>query len=252
MTYAVSDAPVLEARDVWKHFGAAEVLHNVSLKAYAGRVLALLGDNGAGKSTLIKILSGVVEPSKGELLMHGEPVRFSGPSDARERGIATVFQDLAICNRMSITRNIVLGREPVKRYGPLKWFDIKKANELAEQALNRIGVVVEQDLNQLAGSLSGGQRQSLAISRAMLFGSSCLILDEPTSALAVRQATKVLGHVRAAADDGQAVVLITHNFYHALSVADDIVVLGRGRVMSTFKKGEVDLERLTTIVAKAS
>jgi simple sugar transport system ATP-binding protein len=251
MTETVSSAPVLEARGIWKYFGAAEVLHNVSVKAYAGRVLALLGDNGAGKSTLIKILDGVIEPSKGELLMRGKPVRFTSPNDAHRHGIATVFQDLAVCNLLSISRNIVLGREPVKSFGPFKWFDAKKADELAEQALQRIGVYFEQDLSQLAGSLSGGQRQSLAISRAMLFGSTCLILDEPTSALAVRQATNVLTHVRAAADAGQAVILITHNFGHALAVADDVVVLNRGRVASTYKRGEIDLERLTAFVTQA-
>jgi len=249
---ASSDAPVLEVRHIYKYYGAAEVLHDVSLSARTGAVLALLGDNGAGKSTLIKVLSGVIEPSKGEILMHGLPVSFRGPSDARRRGIATVFQDLAVCNLLSISRNIVLGREPVKTFGPFRWLDVKKADELAEQALQGIGVYFEHNLSQLAGSLSGGQRQSLAIARAMLFGSSCLILDEPTSALAVRQAAKVLEHVRAAADRGQAVILVTHNFAHALSVADEVVVLGRGRVSSHYRKGEIDIERLTAIVARAS
>lgn len=252
MNDGVSDVPVLETRGVWKHFGAAEVLCDVSLKAYSGRVLALLGDNGAGKSTLIKILSGVIQPSRGEIRVRGALVKFSDPRDARQLGIATVFQDLAICNLLSITRNIILGREPTKRFGPFSCLDMKKANDLAGRALNRMGMIVEQDLTQLAGSMSGGQKQSLAISRAILFGSSCLILDEPTSALAVRQAAKVLELVRAAADEGQAVILITHNFYHALSVADDIAVLGRGRIISTYKKGEIDLEGLTTIVARAS
>jgi len=250
----MSDAgvPVLEARGIWKFYGPAEVLREVSLKAHAGRVLALLGDNGAGKSTLIKIFSGVTEPSRGEILMNGETVKFADPSDARRRGIATVFQDLAVCNLMSIARNIVLGREPTKRFGPFKWLDINQANRLADEALYRLGVQFDHDLSQAAGALSGGQRQSLAIARAMLFGSTCLILDEPTSALAVRQAANVLQHVRAAADAGQAVILITHNFNHALSVADDVVVLGRGRVAATYGKGEIDLKRLTTFVAKAN
>jgi simple sugar transport system ATP-binding protein len=252
MIESVANVPVLEAIGVWKYFGAIEALRDVSVKAFAGRVLALLGDNGAGKSTLIKILSGVIRPSAGSLLMRGRPVEFVSPSEARQRGIATVFQDLAVCNLLSISRNIVLGREPTRRLGPFKWFDARKADELAAQALDGIGVYLEHDLSESAASLSGGQRQSLAIARAMLFGSSCLILDEPTSALAVRQATNVLSHVRAAADAGQAVILITHNFSHALSVADDIVVLGRGRVASTYRKGEIDLEHLTALVAKAS
>jgi simple sugar transport system ATP-binding protein len=252
MTDKEPGVPVLEARNVYKYFNTVEALHDVSLRAFSGRVLALLGDNGAGKSTLIKILSGVIKPSRGELLVQGRPIAFSSPSEARELGISTVFQDLAVCNLLSITRNIVLGREPIRRLGLLRWLDLRKADELAEQALRRIGVYLDHDLDEPAASLSGGQRQSLAIARAVLFGSSCLILDEPTSALAVRQATKVLDHVRAAADAGQAVILITHNFSHALSVADDIVVLGRGRVASTFGRSETNLEQLTALVSKAS
>jgi simple sugar transport system ATP-binding protein len=247
-----SSTPVIEARSIWKYFGVAEVLHDVSLSAYAGRVLALLGDNGAGKSTLIKILSGVTRPSRGEILLDGAPVTFTDPVQARKRGIATVFQDLAVCNLLSITRNIVLGREPTWRLGPFRFLDMKQADRLADEALQRLGVNFDHHLSESASALSGGQRQSLAIARAMLFGSTCLILDEPTSALAVRQATNVLSHVRAAADSGQAVILITHNFSHALSVADDVVVLGRGRVSSTYKKTEIDLEHLTAIVARAS
>jgi simple sugar transport system ATP-binding protein len=247
-----SSVPVLEARNVWKFYGTAEVLCDVSLQAYAGRVLALLGDNGAGKSTLIKILSGVTKPSRGEILLNGSPVVFSDPSAARAQGVATVFQDLAICNLLSITRNVVLGHEPTRNFGPFKWLDVREADRLADEALTRLGVYFEHDLSQPAAALSGGQRQSLAIARAMLFGSACLILDEPTSALAVRQAANVLEHARAAADAGQAVILITHNFSHALSVADDVVVLAHGRVASTFGKGEVDLETLTEMVAHAS
>jgi simple sugar transport system ATP-binding protein len=244
--------PVLETHGVSKYFGGVEALHDVSMRAFAGRVLALLGDNGAGKSTLIKILSGVIKPSGGEIFMQGHRVSFDNPSQARELGISTVFQDLAVCNLLSVSRNIVLGREPMKSLGPFRWFDRKKADQLAELALQKLGVHLDHDLNEPAASLSGGQRQSLAIARAVLFGSSCLILDEPTSALAVRQATNVLVHVRAAADAGQAVILITHNFSHALSVADDIVVLGRGRIASTFAKDEINLEQLTALVAKAS
>jgi len=243
--------PVLEAAHVWKSYGTAEVLRDVSLKAYAGHVLALLGDNGAGKSTLIKILSGVTQPTKGDILLNGTKVKFADPAAARAKGIATVFQDLAVCSLLSISRNVVLGHEPTKNFGPFKWLDVHEADRLADQALTRLGVYFEHDLGEPAGALSGGQRQSLAIARAMLFGSSCLILDEPTSALAVRQASNVLKHVRTAADSGQAVILITHNFSHALSVADDVVVLAHGKVSSTYARGEVNLESLTEMVAHA-
>jgi simple sugar transport system ATP-binding protein len=240
---------VLEARNVWKSYGPTVILKDVSIKAYAGKVLVLLGDNGAGKSTLIRILSGVIPPTEGQLLMNGEPVTFTNPVEARQRGIATVFQDLAVCNLLSITRNVVLGREPMKKIGPFRWLDMKKAEELTHKAFATLGVNVGQDISRPAAALSGGQRQSLAIARAMLFGSTCLILDEPTSALAVRQAHGVLDQIKAAAAAGQAVIFITHNFHHALSVGDEIVVLGNGRIMSTFKSGETSLEELTRLVS---
>lgn len=240
---------VLEAHRIWKNYGPSVILKDVSIKAYAGKVLVLLGDNGAGKSTLIKILSGVVQPSEGQLRMGGAPISFTSPIEARKRGIATVFQDLAICNLLSITRNVVLGREPLKRLGPFRWLDLKKAEQMTHQAFATLGVTIGHDISRPAAALSGGQRQSLAIARAMLFGSTCLILDEPTSALAVRQAKGVLHQIRAASDAGQAVIFITHNFHHALSVGDEIVVLGNGRVAATFKSGETTLEELTRLVS---
>jgi simple sugar transport system ATP-binding protein len=186
--------PVLEAISVSKAFGATTALVDVSLKVYAGRILALLGDNGAGKSTLIKILSGVFPPDRGELRFRGEPVSFTNPAEARQRGIATVFQDLAVCELLSVTRNVVLGREPQKGVGPIRLLDLKRADEMARSALHRLGVRWERGLDERGVNLSGGERQSLAIARAMFFGSSLLILDEPTSALAVRQAGRVLDH----------------------------------------------------------
>jgi simple sugar transport system ATP-binding protein len=242
--------PVIEAVNVSKAFGATTALVDVSLKAYAGRILALLGDNGAGKSTLIKILSGVFQPDGGELRFRGEPVVFGNPAEDRQRGIATVFQDLAVCELLSVTRNIVLGREPQKGIGPLKWLDVKKADEMARSALHRLGVRWERGLDERGVNISGGERQSLAIARAMFFGSSLLVLDEPTSALAVRQAGRVLDHIVQARDQGQAVILITHNFRHALSVADDLTVLAQGRVAAHFRQDEIELDELTDLVAR--
>ena len=241
--------PALEARKIWKSYGPSTALKDVSIKAYAGRVLVLLGDNGAGKSTLIKILCGAIRPSGGELLMGGEPVAFSNPAEARQRGIATVFQDLAVCPLLSIVRNIVLGREPLKRVGPFKWLDMKTAERQAREALAALGVNLGDDLSRPAASLSGGQRQSLAIARAVLFGSTVLILDEPTSALAVRQARGVLDQITAAAKSGQAVIFITHNFQHALAVGDEIVVLAGGEVISSSHARETSLEELTAMVS---
>jgi simple sugar transport system ATP-binding protein len=244
--------PVIEAVNISKAFGATTALVDVSLAAYAGRILALLGDNGAGKSTLIKILSGVFPPDRGELRFRGEPVVFANPAQARGRGIATVFQDLAVCELLSVTRNIVLGREPQKGVGPLKWLDVKRADEMARSALHRLGVRWERGLDERGVNISGGERQSLAIARAMFFGSSLLVLDEPTSALAVRQAGRVLDHIVHARDQGQAVILITHNFRHALSVADDLTVLAQGRVAAQFRRDEIELDALTDLVARVA
>ena len=242
--------PVIEAVDVSKAFGATTALVDVSLKAYAGRILALLGDNGAGKSTLIKILSGVFPPDRGELRFRGEPVRFRNPAEARQLGIATVFQDLAVCELLTVTRNVVLGREPQKGIGPFKWLDMKRADEMARSALHQLGVRWERGLDERGVNISGGERQSLAIARAMFFGSSLLVLDEPTSALAVRQAGRVLDHIVHARSQGQAVILITHNFRHALSVADDLTVLAQGRMAAHFRRDEIELDELTDLVAR--
>ncbi|MFI0846335.1 ATP-binding cassette domain-containing protein [Mesorhizobium sp. IMUNJ 23232] len=242
--------PVLEAVSISKGFGATTALVDVSLKAYSGRILALLGDNGAGKSTLIKILSGVFPPDRGEMRFKGEPVVFNNPADARERGIATVFQDLAVCELLSVTRNVVLGREPQKGFGPFKFLDLKRAEEMARSALHGLGVRWERGLDERGANISGGEKQSLAIARAMFFGSSVLILDEPTSALAVRQAGRVLDHIVKAREQGQAAILITHNFRHALSVADDLTVLAQGRVAGHFRRDEIELDALTDLVAR--
>ncbi len=244
--------PVMEAIGISKGFGATTALVDVSLKAYSGRILALLGDNGAGKSTLIKILSGVFPPDRGELRFNGQPVRFGNPGEARAKGIATVFQDLAVCELLSVTRNVVLGREPQKGVAPLKWLDLRRADEMARSALHRLGVRWERGLDERGINISGGERQSLAIARAMFFGSALLILDEPTSALAVRQAGRVLDHIAEARDQGQAVILITHNFRHALSVADDLTVLAQGRVAAHFRRDEVELDDLTDLVARVA
>ena len=242
--------PVLEAIEVSKAFGATTALVDVSLKTHEGRITALLGDNGAGKSTLIKILSGVYPPDRGELRFRGEPIRFGSPAAAREVGIATVFQDLAVCELLSVTRNVVLGREPLKGVRPFRWLDMRRADEMARSALHRLGVRWERGLDERGINISGGERQSLAIARAMFFGSSLLVLDEPTSALAVRQAGRVLDHIAKARDAGQAVILITHNFHHALSVADDITVLAQGQVAGNFRRDEIDLDDLTELVAR--
>src|ERR1700722_6318690 len=242
--------PIVALRDVTMSFQSVTALRNITLEAHVGKVLALLGDNGAGKSTLIKVLSGVYRPTSGSVEVDGRPVTLRSAHDARAAGISTVFQDLAVCDLMSIARNMVLGNEPVKRFGPLRIYDAKKADRITTEALAPPGVDLRRRLSDPAATLSGGQKQAVAIARAIVYGSRCLILDEPTAALAVRQTPQVLDQVRRARDAGQAVILIMHNLQQALSVADEVIVLARGRVMGQFSSTDADLERVTQLVGQ--
>jgi simple sugar transport system ATP-binding protein len=235
--------PLLEARDVSKYFGAVVAIEGVSLTVRAGQITCLLGDNGAGKSTLIKTLSGVHVPDKGTLAVDGEPVVFGSPRDALDVGVATVYQDLAIMPLMSVTRNFFLGNEPTVGVGPLKRFDMPKAAGIAHEEMKRIGIDL-RDTDQAVGTLSGGERQTLAIARAEYFGARVLILDEPTSALGVKQSAFVLRHIIAARNRGLGVIFITHNVAHALPIGDTFTILSRGRISGTFRRGEIDAEQL--------
>ncbi len=242
--------PVVALRDVTMSFQTVTALRDISIEAHAGKVLALLGDNGAGKSTLIKVLSGVHQPTSGSVEVDGRAVALRSAHEARAAGISTVFQDLAVCDLMSIARNMVLGNEPLKRFGPLRVYDAKKADRITTDALAALGVDLRRRLSDPAATLSGGQKQAVAIARAIVYGSRCLILDEPTAALAVRQTQQVLDQVRRARDAGQAVILIMHNLQQAMSVADEVIVLARGRVMGKFSSADADLERVTQLVAQ--
>ena len=242
--------PIVALRDVTMSFQSVTALRNITLEAHVGKVLALLGDNGAGKSTLIKVLSGVYRPTSGSVEVDGRPVTLRSAHDARAAGISTVFQDLAVCDLMSIARNMVLGNEPVVRFGPLRIYDAKKADRITTDALATLGVDLRRRLSDPAATLSGGQKQAVAIARAIVYGSRCLILDEPTAALAVRQTQQVLDQVRRAREAGQAVILIMHNLQQALSVADEVIVLARGRVMGQFSSADADLERVTQLVGE--
>src|SRR6476660_2807039 len=239
--------PLLEARDISKYFGAVVALEGVSLTVRAGRVTCLLGDNGAGKSTLIKTLSGVYVPDKGTLAVDGDPVSFSSPRDALDAGIATVYQDLSVMPLMTVTRNFFLGNEPTKGAGPFKRFDLPKAAGIAKEEMRRIGIDV-RDTDQAVGTLSGGERQTLAIARAEYFGARVLILDEPTSALGVKQSAIVLRHVIRARAKGLGVIFITHNVQHALPIADRFTILSHGRLAGEFVRGEVDQDELLRLM----
>jgi simple sugar transport system ATP-binding protein len=240
--------PIVELRDASKYFGSVIALEAVSLDVKAGEVMCLLGDNGAGKSTLIKIVSGVHRPDKGALLVEDEEVQFDSPRDAIDRGIATVYQDLAMIPLMGLSRNFFLGREPTKGAGPLKRFDVSFADRVTREELDKIGIQV-RDTSQPVATLSGGERQSVAIARAIYFGAKALILDEPTSALGVKQAAIVLRYVARAREQGIAVVFISHNVHHAYAIGDRFTVLNHGRSEGTFDKDEVGMQELEKLMA---
>jgi simple sugar transport system ATP-binding protein len=244
----MAQSPLIDVQDISKRFGSVIALSGVSMAVDAGEVHCLLGDNGAGKSTLIKTLSGVHQPTTGQIVMEGAPVLFESPRHALDRGIATVFQDLAMIPLMSITRNFFMGRETTTGWGPFKRFDIRSANRIAREEMSKIGIDV-RDPTQAVGTLSGGERQCVAIARAVYFGAKVLILDEPTSALGVKQASVVLRYVAVARARGLGVIFITHNVHHAWAVGDKFTVLNRGKTMGTFPKDQIQREQLLNMMA---
>jgi simple sugar transport system ATP-binding protein len=243
-------APMVEVRNISKYFGNVTALNDVTMSVYAGEVMCLLGDNGAGKSTLIKVLSGVHQQSKGQYFNEGEEVRFNSPRDALERGIATVYQDLAMIPLMSISRNFFLGSEPTKGWGPFRRFDVKFAARTSREEMAKMGIDI-RDPDQPVGTLSGGERQSVAIARAVYFGAKVLILDEPTAALGVKQAGTVLRYVAQARARNLAVVFITHNPHHAYAVGDRFTILKRGRTFGTFTREELSREEMVRMMSGA-
>src|SRR6059058_2130521 len=239
---------LLAAEGISKFYGNIVALRDVSLHVDAGEVTCILGDNGAGKSSLIKILSGVHTQDEGRLFVEGEEVSFASPRDARARGIATVYQDLAMVPLMSIWRNFFLGAEPMRRLGPIRRFDARTARHTVREQLREMGIDI-RDPDQAVGTLSGGERQSVAIARAVYFGARVLILDEPTSALGVKQAGVVLKYVLQARDRGVAVIFITHNLHHAYPVGDRFVILNRGQSLGNFPKRQIDRQELVRLMA---
>jgi simple sugar transport system ATP-binding protein len=244
-----ADPPILALRGVNKSFGPIDVLHDINIEVRAGEVLCLLGDNGAGKSTLIRILSGVHQPTGGTIQMDGQDVSFSTPRAAADKGIATVHQFGGTFPLMSIGRSFFVGVEPTRGWGPFRIYDRKRANAIAVKAVQDFGITRIDDGDRLVGGLSGGERQSLAIARAVHFGARVLILDEPTAALGVKQAAHVLRIVNEAKRRGLAVIFITHQVMHAMAVGDHFAVLIRGAVAADFKKGEKSREQITDLMA---
>jgi simple sugar transport system ATP-binding protein len=239
---------LLELDNISKYYGNIIALRGVSTYVNAGEVTCVLGDNGAGKSSLIKILAGVHRQSEGTIRMIGEVVDFDSPRRALAAGIATVYQDLAMVPLMSVWRNFFLGAEPTKSIGPLKWINKDRARSISKAELAKMGIDI-RDTEQPVGTLSGGERQSVAIARAGYFGAKVLILDEPTSALGVKQSGVVLKRVVEARNRGLAVILITHNPSHAYPVGNRFLILDRGHSMGSFAKEDITLEQLTQMMA---
>jgi ABC-type sugar transport system ATPase subunit len=231
MATSVGAAPVLRCEGIVKWFGGVQSLGGISLAVHAGEVLALVGDNGAGKSTLVKTLSGIHQPDGGTIWLDDERLDHLTPPRARELGIETVHQDLAMCDNLDAVANVVLGQEPVRlRIGPIKLLNRREATRMAKQRLDEVGVRIA-DLDVTVRRLSGGQRQAVAIARAMMHARRVMMLDEPTAALGVRQTQSTLEVIRSVAARGIGVIVISHSIDDVFAVADRIVVLRLGQIV---------------------
>ena len=239
----MDNTPILEVDNVSKLFSSVIAISRVSLQIYPGEVTCLLGDNGAGKSTLIKVLAGVHQPTEGQIYFEGSPVYFSSPRIPLSIGIATVYQDLALIPLMPVWRNFFMGSEPTKQAGPFTYYDHEFAKYTVREEMAKMGIDI-RDPDQPVGTMSGGERQCLAIARAVYFGAKVLILDEPTAALGVKQAGTVLRYIAEARKRNLGVIFITHNPSHADVVANRFVILKRGRVYASWHRDEVTLSEL--------
>ncbi len=249
MTSAAANDYILRLENISKFFGTVISLQDVTLRLRRGEVHCLLGDNGAGKSTLIKTLAGVHQPNRGRYLVEGAEVHFKSPREALDRGIATVYQDLALVPLMSVARNFFAGREPLRKlFGFIPVMDMQHAADVAAEKLAEMGIRVRSP-HQPVGTMSGGERQCLAIARAIHFGAKVLILDEPTAALGVKQSCNVLKLIHKARERGISVIFITHNVHHAYPIGDSFTLLNRGQSMGTFAKSEISKEQVLDMMA---
>ena len=247
MNDKVPGEPLVFMKNIAMRFGRVVALDGVDFVVERQEIMALVGDNGAGKSTLIKILTGVYRPTSGEIYLDGEPVEIDSPQDARALGIETVYQDLALVNTMSIGRNFFLGHEPTRRIGPLPWLDMRTIADQTRDSLANIGIQIRSASDKV-GTLSGGERQSIAIGRAVHFGVKLLILDEPTSALSVAETRKVLDYTLNAKERGMSVIFISHNVHHVMSVADRYTILRHAKKVGTYVKGDVSFDDISDLI----
>lgn len=242
--------PLFELRSVSHSYGRNKVIFDVNLSVWPGEVVALIGDNGAGKSTLLKIFAGYLAPTIGSLRFMGEEVRFTNPAQARAMGIEAVYQDLAMVDQLSLWRNFFLGKEVVRRVGPLRVLQRRRMRREAGNSIAALGLTRIRSVEQPVWTLSGGERQSVAITRAIYFGAKLLLLDEPTASLSVRETRNVLASIAQARDHGLGVLYIDHNMSHVLPVADRIVLLELGKVVRVIDRGEAGIEELQELVAR--
>ncbi|MCW3045932.1 MAG: sugar transporter ATP-binding protein [Solirubrobacterales bacterium] len=233
----MNDSPILELRGVSKAFGAVQALYEVDFHVAAGEVMALVGDNGAGKSTLIKCIAGIYSSDSGEILYNGEPVSIHGPKDAAKLGIEVVYQDLALADNLDVVQNMFLGREETTSLRRLDEVDMERR---AKETLQTLSVTTIRSVRQTVAGLSGGQRQSVAVAKAVMWNSKVVILDEPTAALGVAQTRQVLDLVRRLGEQGLAVVLVSHNLHDVFEVSDSVTVLRLGQNVAEFKTKETN------------
>jgi simple sugar transport system ATP-binding protein len=249
---ASDTTPVVELAGISKFYGATRALHNVSLTVAPGEVVGLVGDNGSGKSTLLKIVTGYHAPSRGSIRLLGKQVRLRSPVEARALGIECVYQDFALIVDLSLWRNFFLGREISVGFGPLRWLRRQAMRRICAQELDKLGLVHVRSTDHAAASLSGGEKQSLAITRAIHFGVRLLLLDEPTAALSVRETRNVLSVIKEASERGLGVIYIDHNVDHVVPVADRVILLEHGQVAATFQRGERSADELRDLIAKTT
>jgi simple sugar transport system ATP-binding protein len=241
---------LLEMVNIDKTFGKVEVLKNVNFSVRQGEIMGLVGDNGAGKSTLTKILLGWFPPTAGDIYFEAKKIRFSSPKEAREAGIEPVYQDMAVIGLSEVWRNFFMGREIVKQMGPLEFLDIAAMRKISSRFLTDIGVNVSSPDTKVS-TLSGGERQSVSIGRALYYNAKLLVLDEPTAALSVKETNKVLEYVRQTKTRGISSILITHNIYHIYSIADRITILEKGRNLGCYRKEDTSAEEIMRIISSA-
>jgi simple sugar transport system ATP-binding protein len=239
-----TSVPAFELHAISRDFGSIRAVDNVDLVVHQGEVVGVVGDNGAGKSTLLKIMNGFHRPTSGTIKVFGEDAAFDSPADARARGIETVYQDLALVDEITLWRNFFLGKELYRSLGPIAVLRAVEMQRICREQLENMGLTGFRSPDETAANLSGGERQSLAITRAVYFGAKVLLLDEPTAALAVREANHVIRAIEAARARGVAILYIDHNLAHVHPVADRLVVLEHGRVSAILEKGSTSLEEL--------